>query len=55
MYSRYVDALGVPAAETLFIDDSGANVAGAERAGLQAHRHTTVKVLADALERSGLL
>jgi putative hydrolase of the HAD superfamily len=30
-------ALEVAPGETLFIDDSAANVAGAERAGLQAH------------------
>jgi len=45
----------VPAAATLFVDDSAANVAGAQAAGLKAHRHTTVEALADLLRRHGLL
>jgi HAD superfamily hydrolase (TIGR01509 family) len=35
-----VAALGVSPGETLFIDDSAANVEGAARAGLQAHHFT---------------
>jgi putative hydrolase of the HAD superfamily len=34
-YALAVDSLGVPAAETLFVDDQFRNIAGAIRAGLQ--------------------
>jgi glucose-1-phosphatase len=55
VYRRCVAQLGTSAAATLFVDDSPANVAGAEVAGLLAHRHTTVEALADLLQRYGLL
>jgi putative hydrolase of the HAD superfamily len=55
VYWRCVAKLGAPASATLFIDDSAANVAGAEAAGLSVHRHTTIEALADRLQRQGLL
>ena len=39
-FLRCVSALGVAPEKTLFIDDSGSNVEGAERAGLQAVHFT---------------
>ncbi len=36
MYERVLDALGVPAGETLFVDDAAQNVAGARAAGMEA-------------------
>ena len=48
-----VAALGVSPGETLFIDDSAANVAGAERAGLQAHHFTAQHVLETELANLG--
>jgi putative hydrolase of the HAD superfamily len=48
-----VAALGVSPGETLFIDDSAANVAGAERAGLQAHHFTARHVLETELANLG--
>jgi FMN phosphatase YigB (HAD superfamily) len=54
-YRRCVARLGTPPEATLFVDDSRKNVAGAEAAGLLAHRHTTVEALADLFRRHGLL
>jgi putative hydrolase of the HAD superfamily len=44
-------ALGVSPGETLFIDDSATNVAGAERAGLQAHHFTGRQTLEDEIAK----
>jgi putative hydrolase of the HAD superfamily len=44
-----LSALGVAPEATLFIDDSAANVAGAERAGLQAYHFTAQADLEEAL------
>ena len=55
VYRRCVVRMGMTAAATLFVDDSAANVAGAEAAGLAVHRHTTVEALADRLRQDGLV
>jgi len=55
VYRRCVARLGLPAAATLFVDDSAVNVAGAEAAGLSAHLHSTVEALTERLRREGLL
>ncbi len=44
-----VAALGVSPGETLFIDDSAANVAGAQSAGLQAHHFSGLSALEEEL------
>ena len=54
-YLRCVEQLGVGAAETLFIDDTDANVTGAIDAGLQGYRFVTAELLAEELERRGLM
>ncbi|CAE6729050.1 hypothetical protein R69658_01728 [Paraburkholderia aspalathi] len=54
-YLRCVEQLGVPAAETLFIDDTDANVAGARHAGLQGYRFVSAEALSAELERCGLI
>jgi FMN phosphatase YigB (HAD superfamily) len=53
-YLRCVEALGVPAAETFFIDDVEANVTGALRAGLQACEFTSAPALSAELAARGL-
>jgi FMN phosphatase YigB (HAD superfamily) len=53
VYQRCVARLGTSASTTLFVDDSPTNVAGAEAAGLLAHRYTTIEALAELLERHG--
>ncbi|SAK63857.1 hydrolase [Caballeronia arationis] len=54
-YLRCVDAMGVSAAEVLFIDDVDANVTGAIDAGLAACKFTTANALAIELRRLNLL
>ncbi|MFE0754788.1 HAD family hydrolase [Inquilinus sp. NPDC058860] len=54
-YRRCLRRLGADPAETLFIDDGAANVAGAEEAGLAGHRFVGAAELAAALQRHGLL
>lgn len=54
-YLRCVEQLGVPAAETLFVDDTDANVMGALDAGLQGYRFVGAKALSAELERQGLI
>lgn len=54
-YRRCVARLGGAPEATLFVDDSAANVAGAELAGLRGHLYTGVAPLAAALRREGLL
>ena len=46
---------GLDPAETLFVDDSPGNVAGARDAGLQAHQFTDAAALAGALSTLGLI
>jgi len=54
-YRRCLARLGAAPDETLFVDDSAANVAGAERAGLVGHVYAGVEALTAALKREGLL
>ena len=54
-YLRCVEQLGVPAAETLFVDDTDANVAGALDAGLQGYKFVGAEALSAELERCGLI
>jgi glucose-1-phosphatase len=49
VYRRCAARLGIPTSEVLFVDDSPANVAGAEAAGMLAHRHATPGTLAERL------
>jgi glucose-1-phosphatase len=54
-YLRCVEQLGVPAAETLFVDDTEANVVGALDAGLQGYRFVSAQALSAELKRHGLI
>jgi FMN phosphatase YigB (HAD superfamily) len=54
-YLRCIDQLGVRAAETLFVDDTDANVNGAIDAGLQGYRFVSAAELSNELRRHGLL
>jgi putative hydrolase of the HAD superfamily len=54
-YLRCLDAVGVSATETLFIDDLEVNVEGAISAGLHGHVFTGAGSLSDELERRKLL
>lgn len=49
-YEVAVDAMGVAAQDTLFVDDRRAYLAGAEAAGLRTHLFTGVPALRRALE-----
>lgn len=53
-YLGCLEQIGVPAAETLFIDDTEANVAGAINAGLRGYRFIDVAGLADTLTHNRL-
>ncbi|MDF1585272.1 HAD family hydrolase [Marinimicrococcus flavescens] len=55
IYRHALEAIGRPAARCLFIDDSAANVAGAEAVGLAAHRFTSPAALRTELAGRGLL
>jgi HAD superfamily hydrolase (TIGR01509 family) len=54
-YLRCVEQLGVSADETLFIDDTDTNVAGAINAGLHGYKFVSAEALAEELERWQLL
>jgi putative hydrolase of the HAD superfamily len=54
-YLRCVEQIGVGAAQTLFVDDTDANVNGAIDAGLQGHKFVGAAELSDELRRHGLL
>jgi len=54
-YLRCLDQLGVRADETLFIDDTDTNVAGAINAGLHGYKFVSPDALAEELERWELL
>ncbi|ASW01050.1 HAD family hydrolase [Paraburkholderia aromaticivorans] len=54
-YLRCLDQLGVPAAQTLFVDDTAANVSGAIDAGLHGHRFVSVEALSRELQSRGLI
>ena len=55
VYRRSVAYLGHAAEQSLFVDDSAANVAGAEQAGLLGHHHTTEAALTARMRELGLL
>jgi 2-haloacid dehalogenase len=55
IYDMTLERMGARADETLFIDDSPANIAGAAQAGLATHLFTSPEKLAEALADSGLL
>jgi putative hydrolase of the HAD superfamily len=50
-YLRCVEQLGVGASETLFIDDTDANVSGAVDAGLHGYHFVGADALSEELER----
>jgi len=54
-YLRCLAQLGIGAAQTLFIDDSAANVTGAIDAGLQGYRFVSTEALAAELARRQLI
>lgn len=54
IYRVCVEGLGVPAAESLFIDDRQTNVTGAREAGLQSIRFTSVAQLRSDLGAAGV-
>lgn len=55
IYRLLLDRNGLAAKDCLFIDDSAANVAGAEAAGMRAHHFRSLELLADTLRQAGLL
>jgi 2-haloacid dehalogenase/putative hydrolase of the HAD superfamily len=55
IYDMTLERMGTRADETLFIDDSAANIAGAARAGLATHLFMSPEKLAEALAEFGLL
>ena len=55
VYLRGLAAAGAAPAETLFVDDSAANIAGAAEAGLPAHRFTDAAALRAVFVGYGLL
>lgn len=54
-YLRCLEQLGVPAGDTLFVDDTQANVDGAIDAGLHGYRFVSAEDLAREFQRRGLL
>ena len=55
IYRLLLDRFGLKAGHTLFIDDSAANVAGAQAVGMQTHRFTGAgRLRADLVERGVL-
>lgn len=54
-YLRCIELLGVDADETLFIDDTDANVAGATNAGLHGYKFVSAEGLTEELTRWQLL
>ncbi len=55
VYRRAVAFLGAAPGESLFIDDSQANITGAAQAGLHVHLHTDATGLEARLTEFGLL
>ncbi len=53
-YRAVLDVLAVPARETLLVDDSPANVAGAPQVGMEAVRFVGIKALLAELRRCGV-
>jgi glucose-1-phosphatase len=54
-YTGCLETLGVPAAQTLFIDDTEANVNGAIDAGLHGYRFVSTDALNEEIERRQLI
>ncbi len=54
-YLRCLERLGVGAADTLFIDDTDANVIGAINAGLHGYKFVGADALSEELERRRLM
>ena len=54
-FLRCLERVGVAPEETLFVDDSAANVAGARAAGLAGHEYGSARRLEEALRKWGLL
>ena len=54
-YLGCLEQLGVYAAETLFVDDTDANVAGAINAGLHGYKFVSADALSEVLERRRLM
>jgi FMN phosphatase YigB (HAD superfamily) len=54
-YLGCLEQLGRVAAETLFIDDTDANVTGAINAGLQGYKFVSADALSEELERRALM
>lgn len=54
-YLRCLEQLGVPAADTLFVDDTQANVNGAINAGLQGYLFASAAELRDEFKRRDLI
>ncbi|MFM0596243.1 HAD family hydrolase [Paraburkholderia dilworthii] len=54
-YLRCLEQLGVPAAETLFVDDTQANVNGAIDAGLQGYLFVSAAELRDEFKQRDLI
>jgi HAD superfamily hydrolase (TIGR01509 family) len=54
-FRRCLRALGAAPGEVLFVDDLAQNVAGAELAGLSAHRYVSPEKLAEVLRSRDLL
>jgi HAD superfamily hydrolase (TIGR01509 family) len=55
IFNLTCERYGLTPVETLFVDDSAANVATAQALGFQTHRFTDPAALRPALEASGLL
>jgi putative hydrolase of the HAD superfamily len=55
IFAVALDAVGVPAAAALFVDDTPALVDAAQALGLSAHHFTGTAALALALQEAGLL
>lgn len=55
IFTHLLETYGLEARETVFIDDSPANVAGAEAIGMRALRFTDAATLRDDLRALGLL
>ncbi len=55
IYAHALAQMGRDAREVLFVDDSAANVTGAEAVGLHGHRFTSPESLRAALAEHGLL
>ena len=55
IYRLLLGRNGLAARDCLFIDDSAANVAGAEAVGMKVHHFRSSELLSDTLRQAGLL